>query len=261
LVVASVAVAALGGAGLLVAPNASAISGGGSGTGEVSGEIPIVDGQPSNSDGWVVRILTSDSECSGAVFADLWVLTAKHCVENERGDDIQLNTFLADGTHVTRTIEGVSTRPSADIALIRLARPYLVARNSAGEPVRPRGPVLGSILPQKDDLGVVYGFGTECTQCATRFAVKAGGVRVTANDSEDVRGGPAMSVTRADVPVEYRGGTVLYRGGNAVGGDSGGPMVMNGQIVGIHSSSPDDTTDLVVAVAPHRAWILGIMGF
>jgi len=163
--------------------------------------------------------------CSGAVIAPMWVLTASHC---GRGGSVLVGSQrLGQG----RSIRVAQDFTDGDMALKRLASPANVSRYL---PWSATAPPMGATVQ-------IYGWG-----------------------GTSAPGGPlARSIKVANVRVVGIGRTINGApiNGQAYFGDSGGPMVYNGQVIGTCTGpvgGGSDPTRLTVAYqsAPQRAaWI------
>lgn len=151
--------------------------------------------QPSSAE-WLVTVEGDDHACSGTALDERWVVTAKHC---PRATQVR---YTADGTAGAPVVavDRIVDSPRADVRLLHLAEPHALAAY----------PTLDlSYRPQDGDV-------------ATAFTV----------------GRPAhpRSVSReTTVAVGRAGDTIAVRTDAApdLALDSGGPLVVDGKIVGV----------------------------
>jgi Trypsin len=183
---------------------------------------------PAGGAPWAAQVSVGGSFCSGSVIGDLWVLTASHC---GRGGSVRVGSQqLGQG----RTIQVVADYNDGDMALKKLASP-------AGVPALP----VATTAPPVGATVQIYGWG---------------GIS---------DGGPlAQSIKTANLRVARTGGTIdgAPINGQAFHGDSGGPMVYNGQVIGTCTGPVDSNPDpakLTVgyqSVPQRAAWIRQVTG-
>lgn len=235
-------------AGLLLTPDANAIISKGSAWGEVVGDedVPIIDGLAANTPLWVVRI----GGCSGVAVEGYWVLTARHCLpasvrdENAPEPADQTLSFAdppdltvwgmdAFGTRIEFTPTRVYWRSDNDIALVELDREF---RLSVEQGYERR---IGVELPSGDRAkvegrGVIYGYGDSPED----EWVGGGGVLFEPYTfDEDYGAGATFATTPAAITVRYESSRVQYEPGTLEDGDSGGPLIVDGVVEGINTST------------------------
>ncbi|KAK7874192.1 hypothetical protein R5R35_006238 [Gryllus longicercus] len=182
------------------------------------------------------------SVCSGSIINAHWVLTAGHCVENsspsthvvevEAGAKSLANaqTVRAEKwfTHERyRNLQDPTTRVYYDIALIKLHDSLLQVRNTAIATL----PSSGRDDPGRSSTVEIVGFGTEGQGS---LATKRKGILKKAEMK-------VQGTCRNTLPSSYCI-KVVDATGRSCPGDSGGPMVYRGRVVGVSSTGNPCTT-------------------
>lgn len=180
---------------------------------------------PDGAAPWGAQVSVGGGFCSGAVIGNLWVLTATHCGS---GGSVRVGSQrLRQG----RTIRVVQDFTNGDLALKKLASSADLSQYLPWSAV---APPMGATVQ-------IYGWGGISSP-----------------------GGPlAQSLKTANLRVVGVGSTINGApiNGQAYFGDSGGPMVYNGQVIGTCTGpigGGSDPAKLTVAYqsAPRRAaWI------
>ena len=207
----------------------------------------------------VVLIESSQGEiCSGAVIAPELVLTAAHCVLQRTA----YRVVVVDRRFRKRGIRAIAaalhpsfvpgttprTQPGIDLAILKLAEP-LGPEFSALSPARARSVAEG----ERVDLA---GFGLSAE-------AQRGSARVL-RETRLVSLGTLQAANRVVVVADEQR-LAETTGAGACRGDSGGPIVQGGQLVGIvswssgalHSATPTACGGLtaVTPVSEHEDWI------
>jgi hypothetical protein len=193
---------------------------------------PFIIGGSTVPDGaapWAAQV-QAGGFCSGSVIGQLWVLTAAHCGP---GGSVRVGSQrLGQG----QTIRVVQDFTNGDMAVKRLASS---ANVSQVMPIAGSAPPMGATVQ-------IYGWG---------------GISAP--------GGPlAQSLKTANLRVVAVGSTINGApiNGQAYFGDSGGPMVYNGQQIGTCTgpvgggSDPSRLTVAYQSVPQRAAWIRQITG-
>ncbi|RJQ82952.1 peptidase S1 [Pseudonocardiaceae bacterium YIM PH 21723] len=200
----------------------------------VAGPKPIVGGTNVSSAPWAAAVyLGSSFNCSGAVIADKWVLTAKHCL----GSSINVrvgNAKKSLGKQITVT-RSVTPPSGADLALLELSGS--AGTSSVG---------LTDTDPPVGSTNDIYGWGRTSCEGTGPDQMKTASVRVDTVNGQDAYGGSAISSTGVN--------------GYAWKGDSGGPQMYQGKIVGVASTADCGNHQNYGSVAKSRAWIRSTAG-
>ncbi len=157
-----------------------------------------------------------DLQCSASLIGPSWVLTAKHCVEDDpAATAYSVNVgshLLGEGRNVP--VSNVYTWDQGDVALVELATPQ-----------QGRYGKLGADRPTPGTVGDIYGWGTTSLGGPASPVLKTAWVQITGSDTNGWPG-PATILKGLD--------------GQALHGDSGGPLVVNGKIVGVGAGFAND---------------------
>ncbi|GJE29506.1 S1 family peptidase [Methylobacterium organophilum] len=194
----------------------------------------VVQGQVERDPGGlrasVVRVESTQGEiCSGTLISQDVVLTAAHCVMHEAG----YNVVVVDPSFRQRRIRAVAAamhpdfvsgttpedQPGIDLALLKLAQPV----GPGFRPLDPRGGAIGT-----GDSVDIAGFGV--------VAENRRGTARTLRTAHLVSIGSLQVANRVTVVTDARR-MAETAGAGACLGDSGGPILRGGQMVGVVSWS------------------------
>lgn len=182
--------------------------------------------------------------CTGSQISAVWVITARHC-DSARLQAVRLGTpYLGVGGSV-RTVEARYPSPAGDVLLLKLSTPH------PGQYA-----TLSRTFPAPGSAARVFGWGDQAEGSgAMSFQLKTAGVTV-AGQGSDAFGG--LSVRTQS------------RTGHPLSGDSGGPLIVAGKLVGVLSTSsilPGGNTSGFAglyndhaAVSRHLGWIAVVTG-
>lgn len=157
-----------------------------------------------------LQLVNGQANCSGSQISATWVLTAKHCIANQSVSkmSIQLGSATIGSGTVIKAKRALGWA-DGDVALIELASPY---KNTYS--------ALGASNPAKGAKGDIYGWGAIDTTPTYPDYLKTAKVTVVGTNNSNWPG-PAI-VEKGD-------------NGQALWGDSGGPLIVNGKQVGVCS--------------------------
>ena len=176
--------------------------------------------------------------CSASLISPTWVILAKHCVEGNSASSISFKVGSADlngGTTVK--VKRVAQWSQGDVALAELTAPYQGSYAT-----------LGGSTPSQGTPGDIYGWGRTAPGAPAAAKLKTASVTIAGTDDQGWSG-PSI--------VETRGSGQAYKG------DSGGPLIVNGKLVGVCSgtNSYNDPNDVEYASVPASAdWITSTTG-
>ncbi|TXS56431.1 S1 family peptidase [Streptomyces sp. t39] len=203
-----------------------------------SGPQPIIGGGYAQNAPWAARLFSNGREtCSATIIAPTWILTAKHCVT---GGGLSFRIGSLDQHSGGTVANGAQTYThGSDLALVRLDRSVGGTYATLGQP----GTVRVGQSVQVYGWGATSQCGSEAT-CQSRY-LKVANVTVTSGCTD-----------------AYGGSAICARRGNGItaGGDSGGPMMLNGVQVGVASTSDRQTTTAYTNVTAYRSWIQSVAG-
>lgn len=173
----------------------------------------IIAGQPATNPA-VVQLQFQQNGgtygCTGEVINSQWVLTAQHCTDGDTAMNVYFSNSTANrGTPIAA--DDLENSPYGDVALVHLSSPA---------PVSSYLQLADSYDVNPGDKGVIEGYGLRANRQPTSGLYKA-----TVNvlgESTDAYNGRAIHVQGVN--------------GSSNHGDSGGPLIINGQIVGVCST-------------------------
>jgi Trypsin/Ricin-type beta-trefoil lectin domain/Putative Ig domain len=204
----------------------------------------IIKGTDASDAPFVVRIISNGHGlhgCTGSVIDAQWVLTAGHCAANRESIDVYVGALDADRqTKIAATEWYVA--PGQDIAVLNLETEI-----PSASPVR-----LASATPPIGANGDVYGWGSTDGEGTDPSKLKTAQMKVNDGglDCLDAARGPAICTTGVN--------------GFLAGGDSGGPLIVDGQQVGVASQvaqaagndgDPVDQREFFASVPAGLDWI------
>lgn len=179
--------------------------------------------------------------CTGELISSQWVLTAQHCTENDKSMRVYVsNSTTMRGT--ARVADRWINSPNGDVALVHLPTPVTNVK-----PMR----VTNGFTPRSGMTGVIEGYGLRSGRNPASHLYKAN-VSITGS-SYDTYGGPAIHLQGIDGASNH--------------GDSGGPLLVNGVIVGVDSTGDkaDPGSDIHAGsnyanISASRQWIYDVSG-
>ncbi|WP_427017909.1 S1 family peptidase [Pseudarthrobacter sp. P1] len=174
----------------------------------------VIGGDRADRTAWAVQLLFASHgavyRCTGVAIADAWVLTARHCVAEATTMDVYYsNSTTEQGTPVPA--DHLYASSAGDVGLIHLSAPH---------ELRHYPDLARSYEPSGDDTGQIMGYGLRANQQAAKGLYEAD-VAVT-NVSNDAYGGLAIHIYGLSGAPNH--------------GDSGGPLIVDGEIVGVCST-------------------------
>ncbi|WP_394939724.1 S1 family peptidase [Psychromicrobium sp. YIM B11713] len=200
---------------VLIGAGAAAMAFLGSGAATAATPTPeIIGGTKAPATPWEVQLtfeLNGDQYgCTGEAISASWVLTAQHCVDGISWMDVYYSNSTSNpGTPVAA--DQVYGSPYGDVALVHLSSSHALSSYPT---------LASSYTPTSGDAGTIMGYG-----------LRANGVEPTGLYQASVQ--VLGSSTDA-----YNGKAVHVQGvsGASNHGDSGGPLIVGGKIVGVCST-------------------------
>lgn len=182
--------------------------------------------------------------CTGSQISASWVITAKHCNSTSLKSVRLGSTYLETGGTV-KTVAARYASSTGDVLLLKLSTPHYGSYVS-----------MSSSFPATGTAAKVYGWGDQTEGAGTMsYNLKTANVTV-AGQGTDTYGGPSVR-TQSQT-------------GHTLGGDSGGPLIVNGKLVGVLSTSsilpaqnPSDYTRYYndhASVSKNLSWITSVSG-
>ncbi|MFI1169497.1 S1 family peptidase [Streptomyces sp. NPDC020801] len=173
----------------------------------------VVGGSETENPGWVVA-LDGDSFCTGSLVSSSWVVTAKHCMNSVSQARIGSDSH-GDGGTTRDIVQQVAGQ--GDVALMKLSEPV------DNTPIE-----IADSTPDPGQSGTAYGWGATCGTSDCPLSTQLKKLSTTVASSASCGGeDPFLCI---DVTENN---TTCY-------GDSGGPFVVGGRLVGADSSGGED---------------------
>ncbi|MBQ1444253.1 MAG: trypsin-like serine protease [Renibacterium sp.] len=226
--------AALLATGLLLSSGLASASAAPAGSG---GATPkIIGGSQADDQGIVQLVFTDDAgshACTGTALSDTWVLTAKHCVETAASMNIYYSNDTKNRGKAVAA-DSFYQSPKGDVGLVKLA---------VAHPLSEYHGFSSSYLATVGDQGTIYGYGRREGYVKADHLYQAE-VKVSGS-GKDQRGGTSIKL-KAVTGISWSG-------------DSGGPLFIDGTIVGTSSGGPSDrdiNSEVWYAqLSGHSSWI------
>lgn len=217
---------------------ASMMTLGAGGAHAVDGGDRIIGGSTATDARIVQLIFTQDGSsygCTGEAISDEWILTAQHCTDGDTSMNVYYSNDTTDRGTPVKADQWYGS-PDGDVGLVHLSTPH---------PLSSYLKISDSAAPTSGE-GTIYGYGARANSASSDHLYKAS---VEINDS----------TTDA-----YYGNAIHVNGinGAANHGDSGGPLIVDGEIVGVCStgdeSDPGANTEAgsnYADLSSNRSWI------
>ncbi|XAS67072.1 trypsin-like serine protease [Micrococcaceae bacterium Sec5.7] len=182
--------------------------------------------------------------CTGSQISASWIITARHCNSTSL-KSVRLGTTYLESGGTVKTVAARYASTAGDVLLLKLSTPYY------GSYVG-----LGSSIPATGSAAKVFGWGDQTEGAGTMsYYLKTANVMVSSQGT-DTYGGPSVR-TQSQT-------------GHTLGGDSGGPLIVGGKLVGVLSTSsilpPQNPSDYTryyndhASVARNLSWITSVSG-
>ena len=186
----------------------------------------------------------ADVRCAGSQISASWVITAKHC-DSPSLRSVRLGSSYLEAHGAVRTVAARYASPMGDLLLLKLSAPY------AGAYVG-----LSSSVPAPGTAAKVYGWGYQAEGSGSMsYFLKTADVTVTGPGSDTYGGASVRTKSQS---------------GHPIGGDSGGPLMVDGKLAGVLSESsvlpagnPSDYSQYYsdhASIARNFGWITGTIG-
>jgi Trypsin len=166
---------------------------------------PTIAGGQKTSAPWAVKIVGQGTWCSAVAIDPNWVITAAHCPVPEQ---VLFSTgSVSNGSAGTVRSDRAMNSPNGDVKLVHLSTTHALAAYPQ---------IDLDYLPQAGDTGTIYGLG----------GPEYGQLR-------------EATIEVLDAATDYSNGLGIHLVGISGGsqpGDSGGPLLVNGKLVGVDSA-------------------------
>lgn len=206
---------------------------------------PKIIGGTSTTSPYIVQLVFGQSDgtygCTGEAISANWVLTAQHCIDGTQWMDVYYSNSTSNpGTPVAA--DAVYGSSYGDVALVHL---------SASKSISTYGSLASSYTAKSGDTGTIYGYGLRANQQQSTGLYKAT-VNVLGSSTD-----------------AYNGRAVHVQGVNGASnhGDSGGPLIVGGKIVGVCSTGDQadpgsniNATSNYANLTASRSWIKSTSG-
>jgi secreted trypsin-like serine protease len=175
----------------------------------------VIGGEQSPSTPWEVQLVfqqggTATYGCTGEQLNASWVLTAEHCVDGTTAMNVYHSNSTTNRGAATAA-DRLYSAPAGDIALVHLRTPKTLGSYAQLD--------LG-YSPRSTGTGTIMGYGNRANSVPTTGLYQAS-VSLTGRSS-DAYGGVAQHVTGVSGASNH--------------GDSGGPLLVGGKVVGVCST-------------------------
>ncbi|MCW1250129.1 S1 family peptidase [Acaricomes phytoseiuli] len=204
----------------------------------------IIGGSYANAD-WAVQLVFNQNGgtygCTGEAISDSWVLTAQHCVD----ETTSMNVYYSNDTRnrgPAIRVDQFKSSSNGDVALVHLSQPKRLSSYPQ---------LADSYTARAGDTGTIYGYGLRANRQQADHLYKAD-VDVLGR-STDAYGGSAVHIQGDSGASNH--------------GDSGGPLFVNGRIVGVCSTGDEvdpganpQATSNYANLTASRSWIRSVSG-
>ncbi|XP_043067482.1 trypsin delta-like [Drosophila bipectinata] len=210
---------------------------------------------------WQVFLTTSLSSCGGSIYKKNFIITAAHCVYNEKAEDIKVyagsetkNGALFEVQHISIHNEYYgSNQIDADIAILQLKKSLKFTNNIKAIPLADQEPAIGSVA-------LASGWGATSIK-ETFDEIKRQAVKYNSPIQLQSVNVTIMERKRCDVFENNISKPVICAGSSEKGvcaGDSGGPLVVGGKLVGLTSTGVlfCNTPAFYTSIPYHKNWIM-----
>lgn len=217
-------------------------------TGTASAALGIVGGTTvQRAPSWMgsLQVARGSHVCGGALVSSTWAVTAKHCLEADLAQVRFGSLDHSAGGELVRVRTAVTAPSGADVALLQLSTAV------AGTPV-----TVASSSPGPGTAVTLYGWGQTTSSPGTSPASMFLKELQTQVDVDSACGWRGFDGAAELCIQSTRDQTACY-------GDSGGPAVVDGMLVGVTSRGSrtcGDANTVYEDLTPLRAWIQQVTG-